>query len=46
MDDILELSKRCQISDINSIYQGYLSRDYTISDNKIVFDGGKIIGMC
>ena len=31
MDDILELSKRCQTGDINSIYQGYLSRDYTIS---------------
>lgn len=41
MDDILELLKKCQTGDINSIYQGYLSRDYTLSDNKIVFDGGK-----
>lgn len=39
--DILDLSKNFQTSSINSLYQEYLSRDYTLSDNKIAFNRGK-----
>ena len=39
--DTLELSKDLQTDSINSLYQEYLSRDYTVLDNKIAFNRGK-----
>lgn len=39
--DILQLSKDLQTNSINSLYQEFLSREYTLSDNKITFNRGK-----
>lgn len=41
MTDILELSDHYPETDLNTLYQGYLSGDYSIIDGRVVFGGGK-----
>lgn len=39
--EILEFANENKISDINSLYQGYISRDFVLIDGAVVFEDGK-----
>ncbi|MDO5292773.1 MAG: N-6 DNA methylase [bacterium] len=41
VNDIIEIVKHTEKYDVNEIYQEYLSVDYMIENNRIVFAGGK-----